>query len=217
MKKQILALLLMSLGLFAQSTVSISNPNTPPPSGYAPGATVTLNVSTDKNAPTLSGIQFNFSAPALGVSSVTAVAGPAAVAAGKSIQCSTGLTPTCIVFGFNETPITNGVIAAFTVTLGSSLPTSPIQVTLSAPIEADVNGSALAVAVVNPTLSLPVLDKCAITGDASPSPADQQVVVAAIIGKTTTPATDLNQDGATNVLDAQMVAAASINGVCTAK
>jgi len=199
------AWLLACMGAFAQGTLSLSNAGTAPAAGYAPGATVTLNITKTGNSPT--GIQFDLSIPAAS-GAVAMALGPAAPA-GKTITCSTGVSIRCLVVGLDTNVIPDGIVAVASVTLASSLNASPVAVTLANPVEADAGANSLPVTIPNPTLSLSIKNACDVNGDGIVSQADLVVVVAQAITKINAVATDLNRDGKTDVLDAQIVATAA--------
>ncbi len=194
---------LLSLPLFAQGTLSPSNAGSPPAGGYTAGSVVQINVSKAGNA-SATGIQFDVQAPS-GVASLT-ISIPAGLAASKSLTCSPGTSTTCLIVGFNTTPIPDGIIATAAITLASSVSTSPVNVTVANPLEADASGTALAVTVANPTVSLSIRNPCDVTGDGSVTSADLSAVVSAALAKAASP--DLNSDGKVNVQDAQIVATA---------
>ena len=194
---------LLCLPLAAQGTLSPSNAGAPPAGGYTAGSVVQINVTKAGNA-TTTGIQFDVQAPS-GVASV-AVSIPAGLAASKFLTCSPGTSTTCLIVRFNTATIPDGIIATAAITLASSISTSPVNVTVANPVETDASGTALAVTVANPTVSLSIKNPCDVTGDGSVSSADLSAAVSAAIAKATSP--DLNSDGKVNVQDAQIVATA---------
>src|SRR5579872_1074836 len=109
-----------------------------------PGNTVPLNLQL--NAPAGSSpatIEWTVNAPVSDVQSITAVAGPTATAASKSILCSGN---TCVIYGINATPIANGTVAVLNVHL-SAAAASYLAVQLS-------NASAASPSAANVPLSL---------------------------------------------------------------
>lgn len=216
MKNIALAFLLFTAAAWSQ-TLSFSNAGSPPTAGYAPGSVVTLNITKSGN-PTDAAIQFNLPVPP-GVASISVAASPAATAAGKTVTCGATAADICVLVGFNANTIPDGVVAIATVTLASSVPQNPVAVSLTNPIEGDTNGSSLPVTIQNPTVSLSIKNACDVDGDGSVSSADLSSVVSMTVTGATSTATDLNSDGATNVLDAQIVATAGTppGFVCNAK
>jgi hypothetical protein len=205
MKKTFAALLLTGLCGFAQGTLTLSNTATPPPAGYTPGATIPLNITKTGNSPT--GIQFDLSIPA-STGAITIALGPG-VPAGKSITCSTGASTRCLIVGLDTNVIPDGIVAVASVTLANPLTVNPVAVMLANPVEADAGANSLPVTIANPTLSLSIKNGCDVNGDGSVTSADLSAVAAQAITKTNATATDLNRDGKTDVLDAQIVGTAA--------
>ena len=101
-------------------------------SGAAPpGGTVSLNLSL--NSPSGSepaGIQWTYAYSPSDIVAISAIAGAAATAAGKSLSCagSPG-SYTCLVTGLNANVIQNGVVAVVTATLSPATSGTAISVT----------------------------------------------------------------------------------------
>lgn len=212
--KILLSLFFTACTMFAQATLSLVNPGPIPPAGYLPGATITLNIVKTGNAST-TGLQFDVGTTA---GSITAAVGPAVTTGSKIVQCSTVNPIRCLEIGLaNTTVIPDGTVVVASLTLPASVSTSPVVVTLSNPVEADAGGNSLTVTVGNPTVSLSIKNACDVNGDGSVSSADSSAVVNQALTRTSTATTDLNGDGKTDVLDAQIAAtAASPGGVCNA-
>ena len=98
------------------------------------------------------GLQWTLQYSAADVVSITAVAGPAAITAGKSLQCaavtSTTITIggtsysglyTCILSGVNSNIIPNGIVAVTTIVLSNTVTGTYISITnaLGASLAAD--------------------------------------------------------------------------------
>jgi hypothetical protein len=147
------------------------------------------------------------------VSSV-ALSLPASLASAKQVSCSI-FSPnfTCVIVGLNATTIPDGIIATANVTLATAGLTSPVTVNVANPVETDATGTALAVTVANPIVSLSIRNLCDVTGDGSVSSADLSAVINAAIAKAASP--DLNSDGKVNVQDAQIVATATVGPTFT--
>lgn len=186
-----------------QSTLSISNQNTPPAGGYAPGAVVPLIITKTGN-PTATGFEFDI---AVSAGTIAGSAGPA-LPAGKFVSCSPAPPLSCIAIGLDDNSIPDGAAMVLSVTLPANISSSPVTVTISNPVESDPNGSSLPTVIGNPTVSLSIKNGCDVNGDGSVSSADLSVVVNAALAHVTSTTTDLNKDGKTNVLDAQIVATA---------
>ncbi len=205
--KSLIAMLLAAVAFGQAATLSVSNPSTPPQGGYIGGAVIPLVVTKSGN-PTATGVQFNIT-PAPGVQSITVTLGAGIPAGSKSVTCNPFAPYTCIVVGLNTTAIPDGVIATATVTLATTITSSPVNITISAPIEVDGGANALPTTLGNPTVSLLIKSGCDVNGDGSVGSADlSQVTSQAILGSTST-TTDLDKNGVTNVIDSQIVATAA--------
>ncbi len=202
---------------FGQGTLSLTNPGVTPPGGYPVGAVVPLNIVKAGN-PTAAGIQFDISVPA-GAATMSLSPAPAMAALGKILACGTSSPIRCVLVGLaNTTPIPDGAVVVATVTLPGTASNNPIQVTISAAIEADPAGNGLVVTVGNPTVSLPLKSGCDVNSDGSVGADDTQAIVNAIITKATVLSFDLDSNSSVNVLDAQIAATGATppNFVCTA-
>lgn len=218
--KRLALFLLASALLFAQGTLTLVNTGTPPAAGYAAGAVVPLAINAAGNNTCgagslgcVTGAEFTVTTTA----GTIAFIAPASFGSAKTLACSPSSPYTCLLVGLNNiTPIPAGLLATVSLTIPTPAPTTPITVTLSNPVEADGAGNGLVVTVLNPTVSLSPVNRCAVTGDSSVSSADTSAVINEALTGMTTPATDLNSDGKTNVLDAQIVATAGSGGPCNA-
>jgi hypothetical protein len=117
---------------FGQSVLSVS-------SGSAvPGGSVTLSISLNTVYPGNSaGLQWTLNAPSPEVASFTTTAGPAAVAAQKSLYCA---NQTCLLAGLNSNAFSNGVVASVKLTL-SPAATGNLVIQFSGPVEALLDGT----------------------------------------------------------------------------
>ena len=217
MKK--LLLLLFSALCFAQSaTISLVNTTTAPSAGYAPGAVISINIVKSGNLPR-SAIQFvqsmvgvaTYSAgyrPRARVFQVDQLRGTQRPPQPAPYSAQSDADPRRPDSGHNQVTLANNVTIP-TVTFGL----------YNTAIESDPSGASLAVSVANPTsLPLPVQkSRCDVDGDGKIGQSDLTSVIAQITARTTSPATDLNSDGKTNVQDAQIVATAASGGVCNSK
>jgi hypothetical protein len=127
---------------FGQDALSLS-------SGSAvAGQTISLDLSlTAPAGGGPAGLEWTIGYPAATFSSVMVVAGPAAVAAGKSVSCSGGSgSYTCMLFGLNNITLGSGVVATATLTASpAAAGTSfPIQVLNSTGVT--LSGTAVSVA-----------------------------------------------------------------------
>ncbi|HYM13854.1 MAG TPA: hypothetical protein VEU62_24160 [Bryobacterales bacterium] len=126
------------------------------------GSPVALNLSMITTGQP-AGLEWTLSYSATDFSSVSVVAGPAAVAAGKSVSCngSPG-SYTCLLSGLNTTAIANGVVATatFTVSPSTTNTLSPIQVAN----DVAVSGSASALSVTATSGQVSITQAYSLTG-----------------------------------------------------
>src|SRR5216683_3932417 len=119
------ALLAAAGSAFGQDALSLSS------GSVVAGQTISLDLSLTVPASSgPAGLQWAYNYPAAVFSGVTVVAGPAAVAAGKSVSCSGGSgSYTCLLFGINSTTVNSGVVATATFTVSPvAAGTSSIQI-----------------------------------------------------------------------------------------
>ncbi len=130
---------------FGQSVLSLS-------SGSAPrGGSVTLDISLNTAYPGSSaGLQWTLNAPGPEVISITTTAGPAAVAAQKSLYC---VNQTCLLVGMNSIPFSNGVVASVTLKL-SAMATGNLAIQFSDPVEALLDGTGGQIAATDAVVNL---------------------------------------------------------------
>src|SRR5689334_11751630 len=90
-----------------QATVSLGS------GSGAPGSIVSLTVSLAASGGTQPGsLQWTMSYPASDITSVTVTAGTSAIAANKSVSCSSKAGSTiCVAWGVNANVISNGTLA----------------------------------------------------------------------------------------------------------
>lgn len=204
MKKFIVTLIFSAICFAQAGTLTPTNTTTPPAGGYLPGAVIPITITKTGN-PTTTGLQFDIQS-SVGINAIV-VSLPSGLSTTKQVTCAPFSSNfRCVIVGFNTTTIPDGVIAVATTTLASTNSTSPATLVVSNPVETDSTGTALAVTVTNPTISLPTRNPCDVTGDGNVSSSDLSTVTNAAVARATTP--DLNSDGTTNVQDAQIVATA---------
>ena len=129
-------LLLGSIAAFGQVALSLSS------ASAVAGGSVSVDLSMSAAAGQPAGLEWTYSYSPADFSSVSAVAGPAATAAGKSISCSAGSgLYTCLLFGLNSTTMAGGVVATatFTVSPMTVTTTSVIQITNGSGVTASDN------------------------------------------------------------------------------
>jgi len=105
-----------------------------------PGRSVSLNLSlTTSGGAQPTALQWIIAYPASAVSSVSVTPGAAATAASKNVTCSSRTGSTiCVVFGENDSALSNGVLATATLNIaaGTTVSSAPIQVASVAAIAA---------------------------------------------------------------------------------
>jgi len=154
-----------------QVTITV---NSAPPSAQlsigtftaSPGGLVQIPVQFNPESFNISALQFNLTLPA-GISAASATAGPAATAAGKSVQTGqSGTTFGVIIFGINTNTISSGDVADISLQLTSSasgtLPLNLSNLVASDPVGNSIpltgtNGSIIvsgAAALATPSLQM---------------------------------------------------------------
>jgi len=122
-------------------------------------AALDLYISTNRMSPV--GLQWEISYDSTVVESLSVVAGPVALAAGKDVQCEplTATLVRCIVVGMNQNPIQNGVAAIITVNTHAGTTVSSTTVSLSSPVTVSKKATALisAIAPGGGTVTFPVV------------------------------------------------------------
>lgn len=133
-----------------QSTLSLG-------SGSAtPGGSVALNLTlSDSGGAAPVALQWTMTYPAASITGVTVAAGPSASAAGKSPACtsSTGST-TCVLFGMNQSVISDGIVATATFNVSSSATGSSFAVQISSVAASTLAGNLIAGAGQGGTISI---------------------------------------------------------------
>jgi hypothetical protein len=131
------------------------------------GDTVMLSISLSSrtvNAPAALVWTLNYSGVDISSASVTAEA--IATAAGKALSCNYGVARvTCALWGFNDAPVANGVIASAAFTLSNSSASSWTPIQLTSDVAADFTGAPLSVSTTGGGVSIQmVFDTSAVTG-----------------------------------------------------
>jgi len=124
------------------------------------GNTASLNLTlTSPTGNEPAAVQWTLTYSTSDVTAISAAAGSAATAAGKSVSCNGGSgTYTCIAFGSNATIISNGTLAVINVTLASTVTSTSIGVTSG--LGASAAGSSITVSATGGT----------VTGSGNPVP-----------------------------------------------
>jgi hypothetical protein len=143
-------LLLAATSAFGQDALSLSS------GSVVAGQTISLDLSL--TAPAVggpAGLQWTLSYPAATFSSVMVVAGPAAVAAGKSVSCSgSSGSYTCMLFGLNNVTLSSGVVATATFTVSPSASGTPSSIQVLNSTGVTLGGTAVSVAATGGQVSI---------------------------------------------------------------
>ena len=119
------------------------------------GSSVSLNLSlnvTSGSGP--AGVQWKLSYPSTDIVSLSATAGAALTAAGKTLNCNSAAgSITCLTSGMNSNALSSGVLAVLTANLATNAASS-VSITMSDVMGALSNGSAATVSGSGGTLSV---------------------------------------------------------------
>ena len=117
------------------------------------GGSVSLNLSMTVGSPAPAGVQWTVSYPSA-VTSISGTAGPALIAAGKTLNCAAASGKlTCLTSGMNSNTIASGVVATVVIQLSAtsstsvSLPLSNILAVSAAGVPVAATGTGVAVSV----------------------------------------------------------------------
>jgi len=190
---------------FGQSTLTLACPS------YRAGTALICTINKTGDIP--AGLQFTFNADGRSSPWTATVQGTAA-AAGKDIQCNTA-NGTCLISGINSQTIADGQMAQFSIPIASTV-TGNLIFSLTASVGASLAGTSVAT-TTNPSLSVPSVNKCDITGDGLSDGSDVTLIKTQITSGSAPTTSDLNKDGAVNVIDEQILINAALGGACTAK
>jgi len=109
-----------------------------------PGSTVNLNIVLASSSTLPASLQWSMGYSAADVSSITVNTGTVATAAGKTVTCNPAPgSLNCLVFGFNTTTMSNGVVATVAVTLSASTVKTSTAITMSSGVASDPNGQGI--------------------------------------------------------------------------
>src|ERR1035438_7470449 len=111
------------------------------PASATPGAVVAVNLSLTTSTTSPAGLQWTLNYPASSIAAVYATEGPAAISAGKSVSCASGVgNYTCLATGINSNTIPNGVVAVISLTLSPTAQSTILS--LTATLGSTLDGSA---------------------------------------------------------------------------
>jgi uncharacterized protein (TIGR03437 family) len=121
----------------AQTTIGVSS------GSGAPGRTVSLDLTLTAGPPSeVAALQWNFRFSTTDFTSLSVTAGPAALAADKSVICNSNFGANiCIIAGLNGNTIASGVVATATLEISPWAAGSSAAVLLTAPLAATPDGN----------------------------------------------------------------------------
>jgi len=118
------------------------------------GQTLQIPISFVPTSLPITSIQQDFVVPS-SFTLVSVVAGPAAIAAGKNVQVNTSAgVSRLIVFGLNQTPIGEGVLAIATVRSLPTIPSGVYPIVTLNPVASDASGAAAPMSVTSGWIKL---------------------------------------------------------------
>lgn len=125
----------------------------------APGGIASLSLTMDASGATEqpAGLQWDITTSSSDVTSVSAAAGPAATAAGKTIACATQSNPAvyrCLLYGINQTQIASGVVANISLTISPSTSNTQTPVQLTNWIAVSASGNPISITGTGNTLTI---------------------------------------------------------------
>lgn len=211
----VILLLFMPFTGMAAPSLSISGP-----SGVVrAGSAITLTISVSGTAASgTAAIEFTVGNLPW---AATPTVGAAGTAASKSVYCATvSGALSCVVVGFNQTLLGDGVLATIQVTLPRSLQTGtatlPLLGTLGAAQDSTGNASSVTVGAGAP-FALNTVSACDIDSSGTITPADFTAALPQFLGTAACGSADLTSRGKCDILDAQVLAFAVSGGACGAK
>jgi hypothetical protein len=176
------------------------------PAAARPGQTIAVNLSL-AGAAGIAAWQADFGLPAGAAMSVAA--GPASVAAEKTLYCRTDASR-CLAVGINTLIYSGGVVAVCQVTIPQGATPGPLPIALSGLAGATLAGDN-APLTAGAAYNLLILARTDLNGDGKTDILDLQIMIQEILSGPSGPvANDQNGDGVANVRDAQIVARAAI-------
>jgi len=161
----VIAVLLSWAPAFAQTAaLSLSS------GSGARGGKVLVYLSLDAKGTQPTGLQFTLRFSALDFTSVQVTAGPSAIATGKSVYCgNTAGSYTCLVVGLNSTTISDGVVAALSLSISATTTNTTSSIQIDGPLATSAAGNALpmvasatSITILSSTQALPNVTTAAL-------------------------------------------------------
>jgi uncharacterized protein (TIGR03437 family) len=137
----------------------------------ASGGSISVNLNiTGATAP--AALQWTLSYPSVDIASVTVAAGPALIAAGKSVTCATApASVTCVAAGMNATTIANGTVAVVTMTVALAAIDTSTPISISGLVGALPDGTETAVFGTGATIGVLLSNPPPVISSISPATA----------------------------------------------
>ncbi len=125
------------------------------PGSALPGGAVALNLDMTATGTQAAGLQWTFRYAPGDVVSVQVVAGPASVAAGKTVNCAAGSgTYTCLLAGVNSSTIANGTVATATFSISTTPSGQVIPIQVSDSLSSSLTGVGIATTATGSSVSI---------------------------------------------------------------
>lgn len=109
-----------------------------------PGSNVTVNLALSAGGSQAAALQWTLQYSSTDITGVSAAIGAAASSAGKSLTC-TGAT--CVIFGFNQSVIADGLIAQLTFTIAPGTTSTSLPIQMTQVVLSDTSGGNIPVSV----------------------------------------------------------------------
>jgi hypothetical protein len=173
----------------------------PPASVVAPGTSGTVQIMLATPATGTQPVVLQFTVGGTGdTGTLSAVAGPAATAAGKTLSCMTVTARlSCLLWSLDFTPIGNGDVADVTVPVSATATLSTDVISLSGALGASAAGVSITTSVFSGSIN--VFNPCDLNHDGLTDINDVSAVVAQATGSVACTTGDLTKDLKCNVLD----------------
>jgi hypothetical protein len=200
MKTILSALFLISLSAHGQSLSATAAPNT-----VSVGKSTNIALTYSAGADPAAAVQWSSVLPTGSTIAWTIASG--ATANGKQLSCTADGT-TCLLFGLNETPLSNGVIATAVLSLNPSLK-GEVSLTINGALGADPMG--MSVVMSGSGAGVFISSPFDLNGDGLVNISDLLLAVQQVLGITTCGTADFNADGKCNILDLELLAIDSLS------
>jgi len=126
----------------------------------AGASNISLNISlTNSSGAAPAGLQWTVGYPAADIGGVSFNAGADATAVNKEPDCfdNGNGTATCVLYGSDDSPISNGVVARATFTLKSGIAAGALPITLTGAYAVDGSGDSVSATATGGTITIPAV------------------------------------------------------------